>query len=150
MPEIAHLEDMMGYQVHHTHLLAMGGTRQALVGLETTPAKVTALLFLRDHAGCDQTTLARFLSVNRSAAMKLVNNLAARDLIERRQGRDQRSLGLWLKPAGQQFLNRVLDALQEWEEKLSGALAPDERAELLRLLAKVRTGIAVSMPGRNG
>ncbi|MDB5684269.1 MAG: marR family protein [Sphingomonas bacterium] len=146
VPAIARLEDMLGYQVYHTNMLAMRGARPALAGLDITPGQLTALLFLRDHPGCDQTSLSRLLAVNRSAAMKLVIRLSGRDLIERRQGRDQRTLGLWLRPRGEQLLDSVPAALQVWDGALSQSLTSGERAMLLCLLGKVRDSIWAS-PG---
>jgi DNA-binding MarR family transcriptional regulator len=138
MADTRTLDEMLGYQVHLTNLMTLRHARAALERLDITPAKVTALVYLRDCPGCDQTTLGRQLSVTRSAAMKLVGGLAQRGLIERREGRDLRSLGLGLTAQGERFLAEVLAALQQAETRLEEGLNPAERAELLRLLAKVR------------
>lgn len=132
------LEAMLGYQIHFTNLIAMREIRRTLADLGSTPVKVTALLLVHAHEGCDQTSLGKLLSVNRSAAMKLVNALSDRDLIERRSGRDLRSHSLWLTPAGHAFLEQALAALQASEDLLCRSLSTRERADLLWLLGKVR------------
>jgi DNA-binding MarR family transcriptional regulator len=138
--QLAGLSDLIGYQLHLTHLLALRDARAALEEKETTPAKVTALAFVRDNPGCDQSTLARFLDVNRSSAMKLVNVLEDQRLIERQEGRDRRSNGLRLTRQGQDSLKEMISILAAAEARLVQGLSLPERRELLRLLAKMRAG----------
>ncbi len=40
-------------------------------------------MLIKDNAGCEQSALGRALSINRSSAMKLVNALSDKGLIER-------------------------------------------------------------------
>jgi DNA-binding MarR family transcriptional regulator len=136
------LDSLVGYQLHLTNLLAMREARTALAALDTTPAKITALFLVRDHPGCDQTTLGRLLAVNRSGAMKVVNTLSERGLVERREGRDRRSNGLFLTLEGDRFLGAVLQALPKAEDFICRILSAAERAELLRLLKKIQAGTA--------
>ena len=49
-----------------------------LTAQDAVDAKVTALLFIRDFPGSAQSSLARFLAINRSSAMKLVDTLVSR------------------------------------------------------------------------
>ncbi len=135
---MSELADLLGYQLHFTNLVALCDARAALAIHDVTPAKVTAMLFVRDNPGCDQSTLGRLLSINRSSAMKLVNTLCARGLVRRLQGRDLRSNGLHLTEDGSAFLRQVIGVLREADMALSAGLSPAERAELLRLLGKVR------------
>ena len=136
----AGLGDLIGYQLHLANLVTLRDARAALATQETTPAKVTALAFIRDNPGCDQSALGRFLDVNRSSAMKMVNALEDRALIERREGRDRRSNGLHLTAGGEQSLTRMIATLVAAEAKLAESLTLPERRELLRLLAKIRDG----------
>ena len=134
----AALADLIGYHLHLTDLVALRDARAALADLQTTPAKVTALAFIRDDPGCDQSSLGRFLEVNRASAMKLVNSLQDRGLVERREGRDRRSNGLHLTAQGQEALQSMVAALVTSEARLVRHLTLPERRELLRLLTKVR------------
>ncbi|MBU6443445.1 MAG: MarR family winged helix-turn-helix transcriptional regulator [Alphaproteobacteria bacterium] len=136
------LDQLVGYQIHFTDLFALQGARAALAERQTTPATVTALLYIRDCAGCDQATVGRLLSINRSSVMKLVDRLELRGFVERCAGRDRRSNGLYLTDKGRRFLLEVLELLKKTDAVLCQNLNARERAELLRLLKKIGMGAA--------
>lgn len=140
----AALAELIGYHLHLTDLVALRDARAALAELQTTPAKVTALAFIRDDPGCDQSSLGRFLEVNRASAMKLVNSLQDRGLVERREGRDRRSNGLYLTAEGEEAFKAMVAALVTAESRLIRQLTLPERRELLRLLTKVREAAATA------
>lgn len=142
------LADLIGYQLRLTDLLALRAARAALAAFRTTPAQVTALAFVGDNPGCDQSSLGRFLDVNRASAMKLVNVLEEQGLVVRREGRDRRSNGLHLTGRGEESLTGMTGALMEAEAKLAKLLNLPERRELLRLLAKVREALEIEQAAR--
>lgn len=132
------LDDLLGYRIELAHLIAIEDARQALAPFGLTPAKLTALLLVRANPGCDQTALGKALSVNRSSAMKLVNVLVDRGLIERRPGRDLRTNALHLLPGGEERVAEMLDRLTESDRRLAVSLTAVERATLMALLKKLR------------
>jgi DNA-binding MarR family transcriptional regulator len=137
---LAHDEDvasLMGFQLQMANLRFDEAARAALEDHAISPAKVTALSFVSANPGCEQSALARALSINRASAMKLVNILAERGLVERRPGRDLRSNALHLTPHGAAELPRMIARLRESEQGVLTALTDRERAQLLRLLTKV-------------
>lgn len=136
------LDTLLGYQVQRADLLMTGDARQVLEPHGLTPAKLTALLLIRANPGCDQTALGRALSVNRSSAMKLVNSLVARELIERRPGRDLRTNALHLLPRAEERLGVVLDDLRRSDARMSERLTASEKATLRTLLRKLGPGRA--------
>jgi DNA-binding MarR family transcriptional regulator len=136
------LADLVGYQLHLVDLFALREAREALAGVDLTPANVTALVFVRDNAGCDQIALGRMLAVNRSSAMKMVDKLAARSLVERRPGRDLRCNALHLTRRGNRVLQTVLDLLRDADESLCAGLDRAERALLLDLLVRLNARAA--------
>lgn len=95
------LDALLGYQIDMAHLAMIADAREALAPFAITPAKLTAMLLIRANPGCDQTALGRSLRINRSSAMKLINYLAERDLVERRPGRDLRTNALHLSAEGE-------------------------------------------------
>src|SRR5687768_2671982 len=105
------------------------------------PADTTALLLVRERPGCDQTTLGRSLAGNRSVGMKVAARLEARGLLTRGEGRNRRSKGLYLTPAGEAALTDLLARHEEAERRLAAALEPDERETLLVLLGKIEKAV---------
>ena len=146
MKQGSDLDGLLGYRIELAHLVAIEDARQALANYGLTPAKLTALLLIRANPGCDQTALGRALSVNRSSAMKLVNVLVDRGLIERRPGRDLRTNALHLLPGGEERVTEMLEALRESDRRLAANLTPAERTTLMTLLKK----LGKSRPPRRG
>lgn len=134
------LPRLVGFQLHLATMRTGQAARAALAEMATTPAKVTAMLFVADHPGCDQTSLSRYLHVGRSAVMKLLNTLEARGHVERREGRDLRSNGLYLTTAGEDFLGEALAVLERSDREATAALSGPEQEQLLHLLRKLQSG----------
>lgn len=132
------LKELIGYQLQMANLQVTGEAREALAGFDLSPAKVTALLLIRDNEGCEQSALGRAFSINRSSAMKLVNTLADRGLIERKPGRDLRSNALYLTEPGREELAQMVAVIRRADDEATGVLTAPERTELMRLLAKLR------------
>lgn len=137
MKQGSDLQALVGYQVQRAHLLMEADARAALSSFDLSPAKLTALILIRDNPGSDQTALGKALSVNRSSAMKLVNILADRHLIERRPGRDLRTNALHLLPAGETLVAAMLDATRGSDARMTARLTADEVRTLHKLLRKL-------------
>ncbi|HKQ81527.1 MAG TPA: MarR family transcriptional regulator [Steroidobacteraceae bacterium] len=131
------LEADLGYQLQLAALTSGYQARAALVDLDLTPARVTALFHIREQPGCDQTELGNRLLVNRAAGMKIANALAEQGLIERAEGRDRRSKGLLLTSLGERTLHAALQRLAEAGDRTCVGLNATERRTLLTLLSKL-------------
>lgn len=131
------LDDLLGYQLQMANLMALNEAREALAEHGITPAKLTALLLIQANPGCDQTALGRALRMNRSSAMKIVNVLEEKGLIERRPGRNLRTNALNVLPAGEQRVEEMLATLREVDARLSERLTANERQTLFSLLGKL-------------
>jgi DNA-binding MarR family transcriptional regulator len=132
------LESLLGYQIDMAHLTMVTDARATLAPFDITPAKLTAMLLIRANPGCDQTALGRALKINRSSAMKLINYLAERDLVERRPGRDLRTNALHLSAEGEARLTEMVARLRESDRRMSARLTTEERATLTALVRKLR------------
>jgi DNA-binding MarR family transcriptional regulator len=131
------LDGLLGYQLQRSHIQVTDDARRSLAGHGITPAKLTALLLIRANPDFDQTALGRALSVNRSSAMKLVNFLVERGLVERRPGRDLRSNALHLTPAAEESIPEMVKTLGDSDARMSARLTTAERAQLFALLRKL-------------
>lgn len=137
MKQGADLQSFVGYRVQRANLLMETDARAALADHDLSPAKMTALILIRDNPGCDQTALGRALSINRSSAMKLVNILADKGLVERRPGRDLRTNALMLLPAGTRQLEAMLAAVRQSDARMTQRLSAEELKTLHMLLARL-------------
>lgn len=135
-------EDLLGYRLRRADVLAMARLSQALAPLGLTPARVTALAYIHRDDGCDQAALGRALGINRASTMGLVDHLSASGLVERHPGADRRSHALRLTAAGEAARLAMMHVLREMDEVAFAALDATERADLGRLLNKVRRTLA--------
>jgi len=133
--------NILGYQLDLTRNAASKSLREHLGDSPLTPARITALLLVRDRPGCDQTTLGRALFGNRSVGMKVASRLEAEGYLERGEGRDRRSKGLYITDKGENVLAEAMRRHAQAEAVLAARLMPEERTTLLNLLAKVRHAI---------
>lgn len=131
------LQADLGYQLQLAALASGYQARAALAELGLTPARATALIHIREQPGCDQTELGNRLLVNRSAGMKIANALAEQGLIERAEGRDRRSKGLFLTRLGERTLRAAQQRLAQACERTCVGLDAAERRALLTLLCKL-------------
>ena len=108
------------------------------------PAALTALLA---EPGLSIDALARTVGVTGSGAVRLVDRLADAGLVERRAGRDGRSIAVRLTVAGQQGAHAVLAARQGAVRHLVRTLDRDEQAALVGLADKLMAAAAQREPG---
>jgi DNA-binding MarR family transcriptional regulator len=132
------LDDLLGYAVRRAQLAMQDSFHEAARGLDTTPARFTALVVIGANPGLNQTVLGKVLGIARSGAMQLIDWFEARDLVERRRApNDARAWGVHLTSRGEKLTARLKQrvAAQEaqWTEKLSSR----ERSQLFRLLSKL-------------
>ncbi|MBC2667593.1 MarR family winged helix-turn-helix transcriptional regulator [Novosphingobium piscinae] len=134
------LQQLIGYLAQRLQLIGERDAREALQPFGITPAKLTALLLVRDNPGCDQSALGRALSINRASTMRQVNILEERGLIERRPGRDARTNALYLTPFGEAQTAAMVGVVRECDRRLTSPLTTPEVESLRRLLVKLTTG----------
>lgn len=137
MKEGQDLLEIVGYQIQRAELLMNRDARATLAPYDITPTKMTALILIRDNPGSDQSALGKALRVNRSSAMKLVNLLADRGLIERRPGRDLRTNALHLTAEGEEQVAAMLSELRTSDARMTAALTGEEIKTLVGLLRKL-------------
>jgi DNA-binding MarR family transcriptional regulator len=99
-----------------------------------TGAAPAALVALEQFAGGRATEdLARATGLTHSGAVRLVDRLVDAGLVERRPGRDGRSLSIVLTPAGRRLSRRVTDARAAAIETALGDVGAADRRALLAL-----------------
>lgn len=108
----------------------------------TSPSRLTALHHINANPGCNQTELATFTGLSRASAKTMVDQLEHAGLVARQASDDARMNALELTDHGRTSLVSAMDRSARNEEKIFGALSPEERATLKQLLEKVIGRIA--------
>ncbi|MCW2605661.1 MAG: hypothetical protein JWO60_354 [Frankiales bacterium] len=106
--------------------------------LDLTPAHVGVLRLVAQHPGSSQQLLAAQLHVAPSRVVGLVDDLEARELLERRRDTaDRRQYALRLAPGAERHLARIRDVVTRHDQELTDGLTPQERDDLAALLRKL-------------
>jgi DNA-binding MarR family transcriptional regulator len=100
-----------------------------------TDSQVAALLTLHEFPSIRVGELAAVLELSHSAGVRIVDGLAAHDLVRRTRGaQDARQVTLGLTPAGQRAAGRLQSARLQALEALLSPLGREQRIEFGRLI----------------
>ncbi|WP_253276380.1 MarR family winged helix-turn-helix transcriptional regulator [Synechococcus sp. PCC 6312] len=113
---------------------------QAGHGGETAAALVT----LGADPGLSINALRQILNLSHPGTVRLIDRLAAENLVERRPGVDGRTLALFLTDAGHQRRQAILSQRREQLQLALGTLTETERKQLTNLLEKMLTAMTTS------
>ena len=118
-----------------------------LAPLGLRPRHMVALTVLRDGGGSTQQALAATLEMDGTNIVGLLNDLEAKNLIERRRSpEDRRRHTVELTEVGATQLSNVEFALLSAEDEVLGALSETQRETLYNLLQQAARGSDVSCP----
>ena len=105
-----------------------------------------ALVHLQAYPGETVESLRRVLGISQPAAVRTLDRLAGEGLVERRPGRDRRSLALHLTAAGERAASELLQRRAHSLRSLLDALGPEEQAVLVPLLERLVAALAEHRP----
>jgi DNA-binding MarR family transcriptional regulator len=128
----------VGYAIRRAQLRVYEDFYTTLADLDTTPARFTLMLLIRENPGIRSVDLARALGVARSGMVKLIDELEQRKLISRTiDQNDRRNQALVLTGLGGNKLKRIENAVERHEAQVTAKLSASERKKLLELLWRV-------------
>ena len=118
----------------HSHRLLVEGFASA--GVRGYHYRLLAAL--EEFGPASQAALGRRTSIDRSDVVAVLNDLAARGLIERSPDPDDRRRNvITITPAGTEQLRALDEVVAGVQEKLLAPLSPPDRTRLVRLLSAV-------------
>jgi DNA-binding MarR family transcriptional regulator len=130
--------DSLGYALRRAQMRAYDIFFEMLGTLDLSPARLTALSIVAMEVDINQATLARRLDIAGPSVLKLVDALEQAGFISRMAvAGDRRRYSLVITNAGRGMLERARTELEAYEARLADQLTPDDRAQLMALLARV-------------
>jgi len=133
------LPDLIGYQLRLAHVAVFRDFERTVGDLGISPGRVGVLVLVNGNPGITQSRLAEAVGLDRSTLVPVLDGLERRGLIERRQGKDRRTNGLWLTPSGKRLLGRVRRRIAVHERRMVSGMSDKERDQLVALLARLRS-----------
>lgn len=134
----AQVGQSVGYAIRRAQMRVYDDFFTTLADHDTTPARYTLMLLIRENPGIRSVDLARTLGVARSRMVKLIDDLERRALISRRTRRDdRRNQALVLTAQGERVLLRIDQDVERHEARLTNGLSESERERLIGLLRRV-------------
>ncbi len=133
------LPRLLGYHLRRSQVaLFRHFTRSVTAVEDITPGLFGMLEVIAANPGLAQSRLAEAMGVERSAIVKVVDQLEARGLIARhRTDGDRRSYSLRLTGEGRRRLSRLEERVLAHEADFTRGLAVEERSLLIRLLQRL-------------
>jgi DNA-binding MarR family transcriptional regulator len=105
---------------------------------DITPRQFGVLLTLHQQGTLTLTELAKHIRVDRSTLGEMINRMAKRSLITKRDnGNDRRSAEVQLAPAGKAVLLKLVTGAAELQTALLAPLAAEDRAHFMRCMKRV-------------
>ncbi len=127
-----------GHLVRRAHQRSVAIFMEEMAEFDVTPVQFAILAALLDRSGEDQVTLAAHVALDAATSGSVIGRLEARGWIRREPDqRDRRRKLLWITPDGERAALQMLDAAQRVQDRLVEPLTPDERAQLMHLLARL-------------
>jgi len=132
------LDDLIGYQLRRAFLRSNGLFARLADEAGLAPGQYGVLKLIELNPGRSQSEVAAAAGLDRSSLTQLLDQLARRDLIERRPGPDRRTTSLFLTAAGAAVVAAAAARVGEHEAAIRGSLSDDEAGLLLDLLKRLQ------------
>lgn len=136
------IETQFGWSIQAVYQGFVRTAQAAVADVPAGPRGYQVLVAITTEEPSSQLALAQRLGIDKTQMTYVIDALAASGHVERQpHPRDRRVRQVVPTDAGRALLATARVALGEVEDGLMGALAPDERTALRRLLARVALGI---------
>ena len=118
--------------------------RARQTGLPLTRRQAAVLIHISRREGVSQAEIAALVDVEPIALVRMLDKLCEEGLVERHaHPTDRRVRTLWLTPAAQPMLERILRINQEIRTEAFAGLDATARDTLIDILAAVKENLAV-------
>jgi len=133
------LPDLLGYNVRLAQLALQRSFVRAMSGSDVGSGIFGLLVLCGANPGIAQIQVAQHLNIDKASVVALVDRLEEQGrLVRRRSTRDRRRQGLFLTADGERELAALKIRMRDCERALDGLFDQEERAQLIRLLQRIR------------
>ena len=145
MPARFEFEQAPGHLIRRAHQIASAVFSDEAAAHGVTPVQFAILNVLMDEPGIDQITLAGRVVFDAATIGSVIGRLEHKGWLRRdADTQDRRRKLLWLTAEGEQAVLALKPGVEMVQQRILEPLAPEERHQLLALLAKLVTNHARS------
>ncbi|MBK6867444.1 MAG: MarR family transcriptional regulator [Burkholderiales bacterium] len=138
-------EQAPGHLIRRAHQIASAVFSDEAAAHGVTPVQFAILNVLMDEPGIDQITLAGRVVFDAATIGSVIGRLEHKGWLRRdADTQDRRRKLLWLTAEGEQAVLALKPGVEMVQQRILEPLAPEERHQLLALLAKLVTNHARS------
>lgn len=134
------LPTLIGYQLRLAQRAVFDDFAAATAGMAISPGRFGTLVIIDANPGVTQSLLAHEVGLDRSTMVAVLDYLEQRGMVERRQGSDRRTNGLWLTRRGKALVARMKPRILAHERRIASQLTATEQRQLIALLARLARG----------
>lgn len=132
------LEEQVGFLIRRAHQRASAIFADTMAAFEVTPTQLAALAKLSDVGSASQNELGRMTAMDPATISGVAGRLLKRGWVHQTPSPDDgRLIMLQLTPEGAATIEAMKVAGYEVSRRTLEPLSPAERAEFLRMLAKM-------------
>ncbi|MCB8838310.1 MarR family winged helix-turn-helix transcriptional regulator [Aurantimonas sp. VKM B-3413] len=135
---LAALRERPGFLIRRLHQIHVALFAEECAGENITPVQFSILTALEEMGGCEQTTLALTVGLDRTNIADVLDRLQKRGLVRRRVApKDRRRKLVALTDVGVATLSRIKAAAAAAHDRTVKALPPEDRQRFLDYLVRL-------------
>lgn len=133
------IDSLFGYNLKRAYMIFRDDFRHAVEGAGMSPRSMTVLALIVDCPQITQSDVARQLGIERSGMVAIIDDLEQAGLVRREAvPGDRRSQALLPTDDGVRKLDTIMAQARAREEDLLATFSPQEQAQFLDLLLRLR------------
>lgn len=137
----------LGFLLHDISRLMRRDFNRRIGGFELTQVQWRTLAHLARNEGVKQVTLAEILEIQPITLARLIDRLAALDLVERRPDPDdRRAVRLYLTSKAQPVLDALWEQSGQTREAALEGFSEAQREDLIAMLIRMKTNLGGANP----
>jgi DNA-binding MarR family transcriptional regulator len=150
--EVSKLDDHIGFWLRCLSNFVSHSFAEKLSKEEVTVAQWVVLRTLYDHDKITLNQLAELVGLDKSSVSRMVERLVLRELVNRSEGSDRRSLGLGLTPAARKLVPKLARLADQNDESFFNSLPAGQSRGFLATIKQLldANGWKKSERGRDG
>lgn len=132
------LPQLVGFNLRCAQVAVFQHFNKSAGTAEISPPQFGALILIEANPGISQSAIASALRFDRSTLVQIIDRLEDRGFVVREvSAHDRRSHALKLTPAGETALTDLKSVVSAHEDHMTRVLTPEEKRQLLSLLARI-------------